>query len=71
MSEETDQNTDETVDETAGEASEEVAEEKGGATNRSPDNPLSRPTDAVIRPGFRNPANSRTKVQRKKRKKRR
>ncbi len=45
----------------------EETEEKG-STARSPSNPLSRPTDAVLRPGFRNPANSRTKAQRKKRK---
>ncbi|MDG1481768.1 MAG: hypothetical protein P8R54_19390 [Myxococcota bacterium] len=49
------------------ETPEEDSEGKG-TTIRSPSNPLSRPTDAVIRPGFRNPANSRTKAQRKKRK---
>lgn len=35
-----------------------------------PNNPLSRPTDAIQRPGFRNPANSRTKAQKKAKKKR-
>jgi hypothetical protein len=45
------------------------AEEK--STNRSPSNPLSRPTDTTLRPGFRNPSNSRSKVQRKSRKKKR
>ena len=49
------------------ETPEEDSEGKA-TTIRSPSNPLSRPTDAVIRPGFRNPANSRTKAQRKKRK---
>ena len=43
------------------------AEEK--SVNRSPGNPLSRPTDAILRPGFRNPSNSRSKAQRKARKK--
>lgn len=31
-----------------------------------PTNPLSRPTDAIQRPGFRNPANNRSKAQKKK-----
>lgn len=52
--------------ETSEEGTEETEEK--GTTTRSPSNPLSRPTDAVLRPGFRNPANSRTKAQRKKRK---
>jgi len=35
-------------------------------------NPLSRPTDQVTRPGFRNPANTRSKASKKsKRKKKR
>ncbi|MFT4978132.1 MAG: hypothetical protein ACI8S6_004040 [Myxococcota bacterium] len=48
----------------------EESEEAGGSTITQPVNPLSRPTDAVARPGFRNPPNNRTKVQ-KSRKKRR
>lgn len=38
-------------------------------TPQRPTNPLSRPTDAVSRPGFRAPSNSRTKAQKKRRKK--
>lgn len=48
----------------------EEGEEKTTTTVTSPINPLSRPTDTTLRPGFRNPANVRSKVQRKKRKKR-
>ena len=47
------------------------AEEKGGTTTLSPHNPLSRPTDTTLRPGFRNPANKRSKSQKKKRRKKR
>ena len=52
----------------------ETTEEEGESkplTAPLPTNPLSRPTDATLRPGFRNPANRRSKAQRKKRKKRR
>ena len=46
---------------------EEVESTDAPAQPSRPVNPLSRPTDAVARPGFRNPANKRTKAQRKKR----
>ena len=41
----------------------------GLATPQRPTNPLSRPTDAVNRPGFRPPSNNRSKAQKKKRRK--
>lgn len=34
-----------------------------------PVNPLSRPTDAIARPGFRNPPNKKTKAQKGRRRK--
>ncbi|MEL6348429.1 MAG: hypothetical protein AAFV53_35310 [Myxococcota bacterium] len=40
-------------------------------TPQRPTNPLSRPTDAVNRPGFRAPSNKRSKAQKKRRKKKR
>ena len=33
------------------------------------DNPLSKPTDGALRPGFRNPANTGSKAQKKSRRK--
>ena len=51
------------------ERSEAAAPTEEKSTNRSPSNPLSRPTDATLRPGFRNPSNSRSKAQRKARRK--
>jgi hypothetical protein len=65
MSEET------TDNDTAEEGTEAAASAEEKSTNLSPSNPLSRPTDATLRPGFRNPSNSRSKVQRKSRKKKR
>ena len=53
----------------AAEAAEATESEDKGATTQSPVNPLSRPTAATLRPGFRNPANSRSKAQKKRRKK--
>jgi hypothetical protein len=49
---------------------EEVESTDAPAQPSRPVNPLSRPTDTIARPGFRNPANKRTKAQRKKRRKR-
>ena len=50
--------------------SEETNEENENAEQDSdisrPSNPLSRSTDQTIRPGFRNPANARSKATKKK-----
>lgn len=61
---------DETEETADGEASQTPAEaKKEGSARRA--NLLSRPTDYVARPGFRNPANARTKAQKSAGKKRR
>lgn len=49
-------------------SSEEVENTVDTSVSR-PINPLSRPTDAIARPGFRNPANKKTKAQKKRRRK--
>ena len=60
---------DKTENGAAEESTEAAASAEEKSTNRSPSNPLSRPTDAILRPGFRNPSNSRSKAQRKARRK--
>lgn len=56
--------------ETETSTTEEVAEERSpGAASMT--NPLSKPTDHVTRPGFRNAPNQGSKAQKGKRKKRR
>lgn len=63
--------TDNTETETT-ETPEAPAEESATPTpSRRVGNPLSRPTDAVARPGFRNPSNKRSKAQKGSKKKRR
>lgn len=65
--EEKDETTAETEATPDGDAETEGA--KGGST-RMP-SVLSRPTDYVARPGFRNPSNAKSKAQKGKRKKKR
>jgi len=56
----------ETTQEIPAETSEEVRADKGSVR---PDNKLSKPSDYVARPGFRNPANVKSMASRKKRNK--
>lgn len=53
------------------EGTEETEETAATTSTIRVSNPLSRPTDAVARPGFRNPSNKRSKAQKSNRKKKR
>ncbi|MCB9743453.1 MAG: hypothetical protein H6741_25115 [Alphaproteobacteria bacterium] len=52
------------------ESEESEASGSKGESAKAAANPLSRPSDAAARPGFRNPSNKRSKAQKKGKKKR-
>ena len=64
-----DDNSPEIEDETPAEAEGEDSKPAVPATPPRPTSQLTRPTDAVARPGFRNPSNKGTKVMRTNKKK--
>jgi len=73
MSEETEKSAEQeagaAADSTKAESADKGADDGTGA--RGLVNPLSRATDYTVRPGFRNPSNTRSKASRKKKKRRR